>query len=475
MKKLFAVRIVILTIGFGLIPADRVMAQTFTVLRDLAGPDGADPVAGLILSSNTLYGVAAHGGTNGGGTVFKLNPDGSGFTTIHHFYFSTDGNNPVAELLLSDNTLYGTALNGGVSGNGTVFKVNTDGTGFTNLHGFTATFGSAPFATNSDGAKSKAGLVLSGNRLYGTAQYGGRGNGTVFALNTDGTAFTTVHSFAVGAEQSIYGGYTNNGGIWPNGRLVLSGNSLYGTAIGGGIFARGTVFKINTDGTGFTTLHNFTTTSGSSFTNSDGANPVAGLVLSGNTLYGTAQSGGLFGRGTLFALNTNGSGFATLRTFTGSDAFLVEAALIVGGNRLYGTAQAGGRWGDGVVFALNRDGTGYTNLHSFRFGVAGGLEPYSALVLEGNTLYGTALKGSTVFSLSFAPQLSIRRSDTNAILTWPTNVAGFDHTGFTVQSTTNLSPSVWSPVPQQAVTNAGRISVTVPTSAGSKSFRLIFQ
>jgi uncharacterized repeat protein (TIGR03803 family) len=80
----------------------------------------------------------------------------------------------------------------------------------------------------------------------------------VFALNTDGTGFATVHSFAAGAEESAFGNYTNIGGIRPNGGLVLSGNTLYGTAVGGGRFARGTVFKVNTDGTGFTTLHSFT-------------------------------------------------------------------------------------------------------------------------------------------------------------------------------------------------------------------------
>ena len=42
----------------------------------------------------------------------------------------------------------------------------------------------------------------------------------------------------------------------------------------------------------FTNLYSFTATSGSSFTNSDGASPVAGLILSDNTLYGTANGGG---------------------------------------------------------------------------------------------------------------------------------------------------------------------------------------
>src|SRR5467141_3795196 len=93
------------------------------------------------------------------------------FTTLYSFTATsgpypstnTDGDLPIAGLVVLGNTLYGTATYGGSSGNGTVFKVNTDGTGFTNLHSFTA--GSGPYYayTNNDGANPLAGLVLSGN------------------------------------------------------------------------------------------------------------------------------------------------------------------------------------------------------------------------------------------------------------------------------------------------------------------------
>ncbi len=64
----------------------------------------------------------------------------------------------------------------------------------------------------------------------------------------------------------------------------------------------------------FTTLHSFTVTSNSS--NSDGAYPYAKLLLSGNTLYGTAQNGGSSGNGVVFAVNTDGTGFTNLHSFT---------------------------------------------------------------------------------------------------------------------------------------------------------------
>src|SRR5260370_34822433 len=55
------------------------------------------------------------------------------FTTLYNFTGGSDGANPTAGVILSNNTLYGTASVGGGSGAGTVFAVNSDGTGFSNL------------------------------------------------------------------------------------------------------------------------------------------------------------------------------------------------------------------------------------------------------------------------------------------------------------------------------------------------------
>ncbi len=136
----------------------------------------------------------------------------------------------------------------------------------------------------------------------------------------------------------------------------------------------GTVFAVNTDGTGFTTLHSFTGTirSVTGFdTNSDGAGPQGGLILSGNTLYGTATVGGSSGAGTVFAVNTDGTGFTTLHSFTAATELIRRAGLILSGNTLYGTANGGDSSGGGTVFAVNTDGTGFTTLHNFTFGSDG--------------------------------------------------------------------------------------------------------
>jgi uncharacterized repeat protein (TIGR03803 family) len=457
----------VLIAGLGLVQAGQLSGQTFTVLHTFStagsartNNDGVAPTARLTLSGNTLYGIAKFGGRWGAGTAFVVNTDGTGFGNLHSFT-NADGTRPYAGLVLSGKTLYGTAEFGGSGGAGTVFAVNTDGTGFTNLHSFTTNEGGYPVA----------GLTLSGSRLFGAAS-GGNSGGTVFALNTDGTGFMSLHTF-IGSD-----------GGFPIGQLLLVGDTLYGTTSGGGNWGSGTVFKLKTDGTGFTNLYHFTAAScpGSWCTNVDGSSPQAGLILvSNNTLYGTTVLGGTWGYGTVFALGADATVFRTLYSFpatpsSGAIGGLPSSDLLfLDGHILYGTARIGGFWGAGSVFAINTDGTGFQDLYSFNG--ADGNEPYGGLILLGNTLYGAASGGGSsgsglVFSLSFSPRTMITSSGANMILSWPTNYAGFDYTGYNLESTTNLASPVWTTnLPAPIVVN-GLNTVTNPISGMQQFFRL---
>ena len=356
-KKPFLVPVMIS--GLSLVLTGQVLGQTFTRLYSFTGGnDGDHPFGGLILSRNTLYGTARDAGSFGSGTLFAVNTDGTGFTNLHSFSGGSEGATPVSALVLSGDTLYGTTVGGGSSNAGTVFAVGTNGTDFATLHSFKGTDGANPYYT----------LILSGDTLYGTASYGGNANnGTVFRLNTNGTEFSVVHYFG-GSDGGDPVGFT------------LSGTLLYGVTDIVGNSGNGTVFAVSTNGTGFTNLHSFTTTRCYTCFNSDGAYPSAGLILSGNTLYGTADKGGTSGNGTVFAVNTDGTSFTILHSFSGgSDGAYPHTRLLLSGNALYGTTADGGHAGNG-----------------------------------------------TVFNLSFNPQLTITPSEANVILMWPTNVAGFD-------------------------------------------------
>lgn len=255
---------------------------------------------------------------------------------------------------------------GGSSDGGTLFSLNSDGTGFTNLHSF----------VGSEGILPRAGIIVLGNTLYGAALGGGDGNsGTVFAINTNGTGLTVLHHFAAFApDPNNFDSSTNCGGIAPA-ALILSGSALYGVAMEGGRWGQGTIFKLKTNGDGFTNLHNFSARNGDSpLTSSDGGYP-SSLILSGTTLYGTAPAGGSAGNGTLFSINTDGTGFKNLHNFTArvpstlgstnTDGSIPGSQLSISGNTLFGTAQEGGAFDHGTVFSVHTDGTGFKVLHHF--------------------------------------------------------------------------------------------------------------
>ena len=475
MKTFFLRLLVALALFSGIVwsPGGSASAQTFVNLHSFVFTNGTGPVDTLIISSNTLYGTTrSYGGgivNDGFGTVFRLNLDGSGFTNVYTFTGGTDGGNLNSSLILSGKTLYGTATFDGGSNHGCVFGISTGGTGLTNVYSFSALDPHSPAYTNSDGAYPQAGLVLSGGTLYGTAYEGGTvGWGTIFAVNTNGGSFTNLHSFAV------------TDGQYPVAPLIQSGSLLYGTTADGGN-AYGTLFAIGTNGQGFTNFYNFTAAPGYPYTNSDGANPLGGLVISGSTLYGTASDGGGAGDGTVFKINTDGTGYLRLHDFSGTnnagfntDGAFPQAGLVLSGNELYGTAMAGGSSGNGTVFMLDTNGQNFITLHSFTAtntvtGTnADGQAPIGGLVMSGNALYGTTSAGGaagygTVYAIVFPPSLTIARSGTNVILTWPTDVSGFS-----LQSATNLVPPVnWTTV-------SGQNTVTNPGSGHQKFFRLTY-
>jgi len=210
--------------------------------------------------------------------VFQL--EAQTFTNLYSFTGGSDGSSPQTSLVLAGGTLYGTTEFGGSSSDGTVFAVKTNGgtdTVLTNFNG-------------NDGYYPVAGLVLMNGTLYGTTLT------TLFKVNTNGSGFAVLTNFI------------SSDGVAPEATLILSSNTLYGTTFCWRQFQQRNSVKVNADGSGLAVLKNFPALV--SGTNSDGASPHCSLVLSGDTLYGTTESGGSSGNGVVFEVNTNGNGSA---------------------------------------------------------------------------------------------------------------------------------------------------------------------
>ncbi len=155
-------------------------------IHDFSSTNGCEPQGTLTLSGDVLYGVTASGGSDNLGSVFRINVDGSGFATIHSFS-GLNGQGPHGSLVMKDGVLYGTTFSGGLHGFGTVFKINTNGTDFSVLHSFDGRAGVYPASS----------LSIDGGILYGATEGddGENSYGSIFAMNPDGTGFTNLHSF----------------------------------------------------------------------------------------------------------------------------------------------------------------------------------------------------------------------------------------------------------------------------------------
>lgn len=90
------------------------------------------------------------------------------------------------------NALYGTTVYGGSENNGAIFRIDIDGNNFTNIYSFTT--------NNQSGFRPNPGLVLDGTNLFGTTSGGGAGYGTVFKIDTNGAGYSNLHVFTNGPD-----------------------------------------------------------------------------------------------------------------------------------------------------------------------------------------------------------------------------------------------------------------------------------
>lgn len=343
-------------------------ARTFKVLHSFTGSDGANPAGRLIEDADgNLYGTSINGGANGKGTVFKLTARGKE-SVLYSFTGGNDGGSPNGGVIRdASGNFYGTAPSGGASNHGVIFRLTRRGREIV-LHSFVG---------QPDGADPNRGLVADADgNLYGTTSGGGADDdGTVFRVTPRGRE-TVLDSFGGSVD-----------GISPEAGLFIDARgNLFGTTTFGGVSNFGTVFELPVRNNIDTVLYAFT---GSG----DGANPVGGVVrdAAGN-LYGTTGLGGRDGAGTVFKLTPRGKE-SVLYSFRIGDGYLPETALIIDDNgNLYGTTVGGGAHNAGTVFEVTPAGREIL-LHSFTGGNDGG-GPNGALLMDSSgNIYGTANSG----------------------------------------------------------------------------------
>jgi uncharacterized repeat protein (TIGR03803 family) len=232
-------------------------------------------------------------------------------------------------------------------------------------------------------------------------------------MNPDGSDYRTIWSF-----QS---GFAGGQGAQPKGTILGSDGYLYGATAEGGTTSNGTIFRVATDGSGYTILHPFTVTFEFPFFVGDGE-PTELIEGSDGVLYGACLKGTATEPGMIFRINRDGTGYKVLHRFQTRNREILQATTLIEGDdqRLYGTKIDEGQFGKGIVFRINRDGSEYRVLHAFGGNDAEGRFPRAPLIRGGaGSFFGTTSEGGvdgagTIFSISTSPLGPLRITRTSS-------------------------------------------------------------
>jgi uncharacterized repeat protein (TIGR03803 family) len=339
-------------------------ASTTKLIYSFAGNgDGEYTDTELVMdSAGNLYGTSVQGGTYGGGTVFQVTPAGV-HIVLYDFTGGSDGGEPYKGVTLdAQGNLYGTAVTGGggscEGGCGVVFKLTTSGGTWTQtvIHTFTG-------GNDGSGPGSPVAIDKHGN-VYGTTPTGGAsGMGVIYQLVPDGGGWKlrVIHTFTGG----------NDGGGGSASRFLIdAAGSLYGVCTVGGANGFGTVYELSpSQGKWkFTTLYAFKD-------QPDGALPYGGVISdkAGN-LYGTTYYAGVNDLGTVYKLTHSNGTWAesVLYSFKGGTdgASPISSLVADAAGNLYGTTSDGGAAACtcGVIFKMTPGSNGkWTESVAYRF------------------------------------------------------------------------------------------------------------
>ncbi len=341
--------------------------------------------------NSKLWGVTSVDGKHGYGTIFYLNPDGSGFTKVHDFH--SEHGYPFASLTYSKDKLWGmtmgrtgTPTSRAQSGHGAIFILETDGSGFKNVHAFNGPDGSMPLGE----------LIAHGNRLWGMTNQGGRHNqGVIFSIKPDGTGFRKEYDF------------DKTSGAMPRNSLLPYKGKFWGTTSRGGANGMGVIFSLNLDGTGYRKVYDFERT--------NGGEPESGLTLYKDKLWGMTARGGSHNEGSVFSIDTDESVLTKHHDFV----YPTLGDLVVSNGKLWGMMSLRGDHNAGVIFTM--DDSGYKAVHHFE--KTNGRFPEGNLMESNERLWGmTRFGGVNDTGVLFS--ISKEGTDFRKILDFDTSTGG---------------------------------------------------
>lgn len=351
---------------------------------------GSAPFGSLISDGTYLYGMTFSGGLYDRGTIFKIKTDGTDFNKLLDFSGIQNGGSPYGGLYANGDFLYGVTGGGGVNNKGVLFKIKPDGSGFSILFQFDSLSGSSP----------QGNLIFDGTYLFGMTYSNGTDNsGTIYKIKMDGSGFSKLYDFV----------YALSGGL-PRGSLYYDGDFLFGMTEEGGVNYVGTIFKIKTDGTGFSKIFDFNNGVFGRF-------PEGSFISDGIYLYGTTRGGGTNYRGNIFRIKPDGNDYSQIVDFDTVGGTNIHSTLVSDGEFFYGITTIGGIYGDGIIYRVKPDGSNYSKLYEFSNTLnLSGRYPESSLLLDGSSLYGTTTNGGVNTDAGVIYKLDIITGISNSLV-----------------------------------------------------------
>jgi uncharacterized repeat protein (TIGR03803 family) len=327
-------------------------------------------------TAQVFYGVTRDGGTGAGGTIFKINQDGSSHSVEHNFVIDGPQGSRMDYCQMVKNPatgkMYGVMTGGGVADQGVLFEYDPATNTYTKK---------IDFADNMLTGINAIGSLAFGpdGKLYGTTNGGGIfSNGIIFEYNIGTNTLTRRADF-----QSAITGHNIFSG------MVLAGDGMfYGVTYGGGGFANGVIYQFNPVSGALTKRKDFS--------GSNGSSPLRAPVLYNGKLYGATNSGGVNENGTIYKYDPATDVLETVYQFmNGPDGRNPNSTFAVLNNFMYGVTSGGGDNDYGTIFQFDPNFNTVGGLASFDYTTTGKGDVNILTLASDGMLYGTTEYGGS--------------------------------------------------------------------------------